>query len=136
MREISTFLFLGFNAWYDWRKKQISLLSVAIYGILGTGEAVWHGRMGWSFWIAIGTGGLFLGLSMLTHGDIGMGDGWVLAALGTMLDAEELLPALCIGLVCSALWALILLIVFKCRKNTEIPFVPFLLLGYIGGFWM
>ncbi len=107
---------------------------MVLYGILGTGEAIWHGRVDWSFWIAIGIGALFLGLSLLTCGGIGMGDGWLLAALGTMLGVEEFLTALCLGLVCAALWALVLLIVCNCGKNTEIPFVPFLLLGYIGGF--
>ena len=33
----------------------------------------------------------------------------------------------------SAVYAGILLVILKKNRNTEIPFVPFLLMGYLGG---
>ena len=62
-----------------------------------------------------------------------MGDGWVLTALGVMLDVETYLRMLCGGLLLSAITAVILLTVFRKNRKTEIPFVPFLFFAYLGG---
>ena len=73
-------------------------------------------------------------ISILTEGAVGMGDGWLLMALGTVLYPEEFFSTLFIGMICSAVWSGIMMMGF-CRKgSTEIPFVPFLLAGYLGGF--
>lgn len=68
------------------------------------------------------------------RGAVGMGDGWLLMALGTVLYPEEFFSTLFMGMICSAVWSGIMMMGF-CRKgSTEIPFVPFLLAGYLGGF--
>ena len=64
------------------------------------------------------------------------GNGRWLAAYGTgtVLYPEEFFSTLFIGMICSAVWSGIMMMGF-CRKgSTEIPFVPFLLAGYLGGF--
>lgn len=76
---------------------------------------------------------MFSGAVRFDPGEIGMGDGVLLAALGTVLDVEEFLTMLLLGLLGSSIWALVLLAVFRKGRKTEIPFVPFLLLGYLGG---
>ena len=59
---------------------------------------------------------------------------WLVMALGTVLYPEEFFSTLFIGMICSAVWSGIMMMGF-CRKgSTEIPFVPFLLAGYLGGF--
>ena len=64
----------------------------------------------------------------------GNGRGWLLMALGTVLYPEEFFSTLFMGMICSAVWSGIMMMGF-CRKgSTEIPFVPFLLAGYLGGF--
>lgn len=136
MREWCTIIFLGLNAWCDWKKQQVSLLAIGIFSALGIGEAVLHNRVGWELWVPMSVGIVFLGVSLLTHGDIGMGDGLVMTALGTMLDMEIFLISLCLGLFCSAIWALVLLVVRKRSRKTAFPFIPFLLLGYIGGIFL
>ena len=84
--------------------------------------------------MCVGTGFLFVLISILTEGAVGMGDGWLLMALGTVVYPEEFFSTLFIGMICSAVWSGIMMMGF-CRKgSTEIPFVPFLLAGYLGGF--
>ena len=39
--------------------------------------------------MCVGTGFLFVLISILTEGAVGMGDGWLLMALGTVLYPEE-----------------------------------------------
>ena len=82
--------------------------------------------------LPIMTGVSFLGISVITRGAMGMGDGWILLALGTVLMPEEFFSMLFAAMLISAAWAGILLWLFRKKGNTEIPFVPFLMLGYLG----
>lgn len=45
---------------------------------------------------------------------------------------EEFFSMLFAAMLISAAWAGILLWLFRKKGNTEIPFVPFLMLGYLG----
>lgn len=54
-------------------------------------------------------------------------------ALGTLLDTEIYIQMLCIGFFLAAFWSGILLVISKKSRDTEIPLMPFLLAGYIGG---
>lgn len=69
---------------------------------------------------------------ILSCGTVGVGDGWILAALGTLLSTEIYVQMLCMGLFFAAGWSGVLLAVFGKSRKTEIPLVPFLLAGYIG----
>ena len=77
--------------------------------------------------------GGFLGISAVSGNQIGAGDGLLLIALGTVLETEEYLRTLCLSLIGCGLWAVILLGILRKKKTTELPFVPFVLLGYVGG---
>lgn len=133
MKEILVLTFLGVNAWMDLKKKQVSLAVIGIFSAAGLIWAICTGKISWQFFIPAVIGTFFLLISIMTKGALGMGDGWIMMALGTVLNVEEFLLMLFAGMLCCAVWAGILLIVFRKGKNTEIPFVPFLLLGYIGG---
>ena len=87
----------------------------------------------WEWIGAVGFGTALIALSVVSKGAVGMGDGLVLAALGTVLTFGELLGVFMMGLLCCSVWGIILLILPRTGRKTEIPFVPFLLLGYIGG---
>ena len=70
---------------------------------------------------------------ILTRGQVGMGDGWLLMALGCMMRMESYIQMACIGMLLAAACSGVLLLVFRKSRKTEIPLVPFLLLGYVGG---
>lgn len=133
MREVFTFVFLGINAWTDWRKKQISLAAAGIYGGFGLIWSFWQGKWGWGMLLSVSVGFCFLLLSLLTDQAVGIGDGLLLTALGTVLEVEEMLFTVCIGLFAAAVWSLLLLTVWKKGRKAEIPFIPFLWIGYVGG---
>lgn len=133
MKEICVLAFLGWNTWTDIRKKQVSLLTVWIFALAGIIFAAARKDISWQYFLPVGVGCFFIALSLITKGAVGMGDGWLLAALGTMLNAEEFVRVLLMGMLCCGVWAGILLFVLRKGRNTEIPFVPFLMLGYIGG---
>ena len=118
IREVMTVLFLAVMGWKDWKKKEISLLLTGTYGIIG---------------LAFSVSLMLLAVSGLTGGEIGMGDGWIFLALGTMLHTEMYVRMACIGMLIAAVYAGVLLVICKKGRKTEIPLVPFLLFGYLGG---
>ena len=119
IREVMTVLFLVVMGWKDWKKKEISLLLTGTYGIIGL--------------LPFGVSLMILAVSVLTGGEIGMGDGWIFLALGTMLHTEMYVRMACIGMLIAAVYAGVLLVICKKGRKTEIPLVPFLLFGYLGG---
>ena len=74
-----------------------------------------------------------MGLGILTKGAVGIGDVLILLTLGTMMEPEKFLAVFFMGLLgCSAV-SLIMLLVAQDAGKSELPFVPFVLLGYVGG---
>ncbi|MDO5362629.1 MAG: prepilin peptidase [Eubacteriales bacterium] len=133
LKEICILGFLGLNTWTDIRRKEISLVAAAVFA---AGSLIWTactGRISTSFFIPVGISAFFLVVSIVTKGALGMGDGWLMMALGIAMETEEFLVMLLIGLGGSAIWAGILLVILHKERKAEIPFVPFLFLGYIGG---
>lgn len=65
-----------------------------------------------------------------------MGDGLILIALGTMMDWNELLAVVLMGLLCCAGCSLFSLIILHRGRKEELPFIPFVLLGYVGGLFL
>ena len=118
--EIVTTLVLGGSAWTDWKKHEISLILTGIQDIL----------------IPAVIGAIFLLASVITGGALGMGDGWVMLALGCMTGTTVYLRTLGSGLFLSAVVSALLLTVFHRSRKTEIPFIPFLFLGYTGGIFI
>lgn len=129
-------VFLGWNAWKDWKKREISLLSVVIFGAAGLIWGLADHSLGIQNLFLEGIGVLFLLLSIFTKGKIGMGDAWILLTAGILTGLRDYLRMLVLGLLLTSLWAGYLLAVKKEKRDTEIPFLPFLFLGYIGGVFL
>ena len=53
--------------------------------------------------------------------------------MGSVLKSGELLGVLCAALLLCGIYSGLQLLVFKKKRDTEIPFAPFLLVGYLGG---
>ena len=62
-----------------------------------------------------------------------LGDGLMIFAMGSVLNAGELMEILCLSFLLCGIYAGLQLGLLKKKRNTEIPFVPFLLVGYLGG---
>lgn len=133
-RELCVLVFLGWNSWIDIRKKEVSLTAIGLFGAVGMVLLLYENGISGQICLPFLTGGVFLGISRLTGGAVGAGDGLLLAALGTVLTWQELLRMLLLGMLGCGVCALVLLPVLRKGRKAEIPFVPFLLLGYVGGF--
>ena len=133
MERYGTLLFLLFSSFLDIRKREISIPVTLLFGLAGVVYSVRSGRTMTDYLIPLGIGILILGGSVLTRGQVGMGDGWMLLALGCMLRMECYIQMACIGMLLAAAYSGVLMLVFRKNRKTEIPLAPFLLLGYVGG---
>ena len=133
VKELCTVVFLAMNSWLDIRRREISLLLTVVYAGCGIIYSILQGRKIQDVLIPAGIGILFLAAGLISRGAIGAGDCWILLALGALLDTETCIRMLCIGFFLAAFWSGILLVICRKSRKTEIPLVPFLLAGYIGG---
>lgn len=133
MEKYGTLIFLLFSSFLDIRKREISIPVTLLFGLAGVAYSIKTGRTMTDYLIPLGIGILILGGSVLTRGQVGMGDGWMLLALGCMLRMECYIQMACIGMLLAAAYSGVLMLVFRKNRKTEIPLVPFLLLGYVGG---
>lgn len=133
VKELCTVVFLAMNSWLDIRRREISLLLTVVYAGCGIIYSILQGRKIQDALIPAGIGILFLAAGLISRGAIGAGDCWILLALGALLDTETYIRMLCIGFFLAAFWSGILLVIRRKSRKTEIPLMPFLLAGYIGG---
>lgn len=133
VKELCTVVFLAMNSWLDIRRREISLLLTVVYAGCGIIYSILQGRKIQDVLIPAGIGILFLAAGLISRGAIGAGDCWILLALGALLDTETYIRMLCIGFFLAAFWSGILLVIRRKSRKMEIPLVPFLLAGYIGG---
>ena len=133
VKELCTVVFLAMSSWLDIRRREISLLLTVVYAGCGIIYSLLQGRKIQDVLIPAGIGILFLAAGLISRGAIGAGDCWILLALGALLDTETYIRMLCIGFFLAAFWSGILLVIRRKSRKTEIPLVPFLLAGYIGG---
>ena len=133
VKELCTVVFLAMNSWLDIRRREISLLLTMVYAGCGIIYSILQGRKIQDVLIPAGIGILFLAAGLISRGAIGAGDCWILLALGALLDTETYIRMLCIGFFLAAFWSGILLVIRRKSRKTEIPLVPFLLAGYLGG---
>lgn len=133
VKELCTVVFLAMNSWLDIRRREISLFLTVVYAGCGIIYSILQGRKIQDVLIPAGIGILFLAAGLISRGAIGAGDCWILLALGALLDTETYIRMLCIGFFLAAFWSGILLVIRRKSRKTEIPLMPFLLAGYIGG---
>ena len=110
-------------SWEDMKDQMLSfwlLLELLLTGLL---TALWNGRE--MVWFP----GLFLLVVGKLSGErIGLGDGWLLLALGMWLPYEILMGILFLGLLAGAGYGIL-------SGKKEIPLVPFFTVGFVLTVW-
>jgi len=130
--EFVLFLFLAVCAVFDGLYKQIPL-AVVWLGMLAAVCFQIFGGMGVAKLFAMAVSllpgmGFFL-LGFLSKERVGYGDGWVLLMIGLFLGIYRCFLILLVGLLAESAVAIVLLAFRKIKRNSEIPFLPFLFLG-------
>ena len=118
------------NARKDYRQKEISLAGTVLSAIAGGVLLVLKGEGILPYGFGLGLGVSLIALAFLSKGGIGLGDGFVLLALALLQPWEMTLASLLFALLICAGFAFLLLL-RKAGRNTRLPFIPFLLVGYM-----
>lgn len=124
---------LGVCSWEDMKSKEVDVYKIYLFGIIGI---LWHlfgdGKTVYSILGGMLIGVAFLILGKFTNGSIGAGDGLILIDTGILLGSTENFKLLCGGIFLAGIAALILLVFFQKNRKYEMPFIPFLLVTYVG----
>ncbi len=132
MEAIGLVCFLGLTSFDDIKTKQIRILEVVAFGLLGIVLNVINKT---NSWISI-SGGMMIGgliflFAILSKEKIGKGDALIIMAAATYLGFINTIILVWISSVLAAIGGVIILKKYKHGPETEIPFVPFLLSGFL-----
>ena len=123
---------LGLCSLEDMKRKKLTVIYILMFGI---GGVLLHLFMPvcsiYSVLWGMLLGVAMMGISYVSRGSVGMGDGLLLTVTGVYLGGYENLELFMIGLLLAALWSLGLLVLKRKKGKEEIAFVPFLLVSYL-----
>lgn len=126
-------ILLGVSTIIDLKSKKISAAVLAVFTV------IWFPYYLLTRFLSIYSigGGIAIGIFMMVmsrvlKGGIGIGDGMLLCVLGGYLGFIQNLKLLLTALYLAAGCSVVLLLIKRAGKKTEIPFVPFLCTAYIG----
>lgn len=126
-------IFLSICTVFDIRKKEIPLILAGAGMTAAVGFTIWRIENGSIYTaqilLSLLPGLFFLLVSWCTKEKVGYGDGILLLITGLMVGFYLCFTGLCISLFLSAFFGVLLLFLHKARKNSRIPFVPFLTMG-------
>ena len=125
-------VFLLIEGIRDLQKHKVSMITVMIAGILGV--FFQFGIMQENGLKIIG--GILIGIVLLllakmTREKIGYGDGWIFVVTGIYMGFRNNMYLLLLSLFLASLVSICLLAFKKVNKKTELPFVSFILPGYL-----
>lgn len=126
------FIVLIIEAITDFRKKEINIPASVILVFAAVGMYFWGKDISLTNAIIGFAEGLILILvSVATKGQIGIGDGILLAAFGLMLGGRDNMVMFFFACLSSAFVSALMMIIKKADKKTRIPFVPFMVPGFL-----
>ena len=135
--QVLLFIFLLIATVLDIRSRRIPALLFVIFGAAGIIVRVFvimdqsqsPSIMEALFGIMIGA--VFIGISLISDGKLGMGDAIAILVTGIYLTGSGTAFTVLYAMLLSALFSIVLLALHKGTRKTELPFLPFLLAGFL-----
>ena len=122
----------GVTAFDDIKTKQIRLFEIVLFGILGIAiELIYKHHSLMSILGGVGVGALMLLFSIISKEKIGKGDAFIVMVSGLYLGFIDTLSLLWISSVYALFAGIIMIRKYDNSIDYELPFVPFLLAGYL-----
>ncbi|MBP3570123.1 MAG: prepilin peptidase [Lachnospiraceae bacterium] len=115
----------------DLRTRKISWIPVALLGGVALIYQWCAGELCIDVIVGIIPGLILIGLAFCTKESIGYGDGLVLGVLGLYCGIKKAVAVLGMALLLAAVLAMVLLVLKKAGRKTELPFLPCLCSGYL-----
>ena len=132
MEAIGLVCLYGITSLDDLRTKQVRLLEIIIFGIIGIiFNIIYRAYSLQSILGGVGIGIAIMCFSIFSKEKIGKGDAYIIMVTGLYLGFINTLLLLWFSTILAAITGIILIRKYDNKMSMEIPFVPFLLLGYI-----
>lgn len=131
--DLAMLLLLGAAGVMDWKKQEIPLWILILLSVVA-GSSLLCGRnvILWERLAGIGLGAGFFGISKVTKEAIGYGDSWMILLLGIQKGIWQVLQILFVASLLAAVFALFYLWKRNWNKKATLPFLPFVVIGYVG----
>lgn len=123
-------ILLTIQAYWDIRCRRLPLVITVIGGACGLLCSLLGGRAPIGIVLGLIPGIVALLIGKVTREAIGYGDGLLLCAMGTYLSCSQLLSVCMVACTLAGIIALGMLVIGRKSGKSELPFVPFLWLGY------
>lgn len=130
-----TFLVLVSNGIRDIKKKEVSLVELMAYAFAGVVLHIFRQQIVVYWLFSFLPGMISLVFSKFSGEKIGYGDSLFLLAMGCFYPVDRLLIVLFIALGLAGVVGLGLVIFFHKNRGYQIPFVPFLMVGFLLEAW-
>lgn len=136
MNEVMTagiVIYIGIMGIIDYRKHSVSLAMIVAAALAVVIANVYTGNMNYIAMAAGMVPAILLYFSgVMTGGAIGSGDAALLAIIGGASGAAAAMLTLAIGSTFAAVFSAVMLMLKKIRLNQQLPFIPFMCIGYMG----
>ncbi len=122
----------GFTAYDDFRTRQIKLLEIIVFAVIGVLINIVNAK--YSFVSIIGgvaVGAAILVFSILSKEKIGKGDALIVMVSGLYLGFMNTLVLVWLSSILAAATGVVVIRKYDNGTNRELPFVPFILLAYL-----
>ena len=130
-----TLVFLAAASFQDMRSRTISLRLAGVWIIIGcavTALLLIRGELGlFPALLSVLPGVFLLGMSLISGGRIGIGDGVMFVAMGLCVGAEKAFFLLGLSTFGAAAFGAAGLALAKLKKGARLPFLPFVLSAYV-----
>jgi len=136
IESVSCLLFLAICAGLDIRYKSLPAAAIGVAAVGSSAILLWR-RVDW----ILAAGGILVGVfclvvSKVTRQGLGYGDSLLILFLGACVGLWKLTGVLLIAFLSSAIFSIFLLTFRKKKRKYSYPFIPFLLLGFMGVMWL
>ncbi len=122
---------LGWCSICDIKNRTIQTGVLLMAGIIGVGLHMLYGRISvWDMLGGMAVGGIVFLFAHFSGEKIGKGDAFLIMICGLFLGLWQTLLLVWVSLMLAGLMGMVMLLKGKGRKY-EMPFIPFLLTGYI-----
>lgn len=136
LQRIGTVIMLTAGSIWDIRGKKLPagllLLDVLAGGILmAVNRNIDWRKDGYLYVVGILIGIIILLIGRFCEGCIGTADGIMTAVIGGVIGYQDTLLLLMNAILAAAVFSIVLIVIKRAGRGTTIPFIPFLLLGYL-----
>ncbi len=133
-KTVCTVIWLGASAWMDFRRKRVSIGFLAVTALVVTG--MWIGGMlrdktaAAEMLFSLLPGGMLTVAALLSK-HAGWADGVILMLLGMSAGLRRCVVSFTVSILAISIVSLVLLTAKRVHRDTKIPYLPFLWVGYV-----